>query len=43
MVNTDFFQDQDHTDDIDEAPYRTFGLGLRARGDSRVSIRREHR
>jgi hypothetical protein len=40
MVNTDFFQN----DDIDnEAPYRTFGLGLAARPAERVSMRREHR
>ncbi|ACU73454.1 hypothetical protein Caci_4592 [Catenulispora acidiphila DSM 44928] len=39
MVNTDFLQD----DDVDnEAPYRTFGLGLRARLQERVGIRREH-
>jgi len=40
MVNTDFFQDND---DHDDAPYRTFGLGLTAVPDIRVSIRREHR
>lgn len=40
MVNTDFFN-QDDTDD--EAPYRTFGLGLATAPQARVSIRREHR
>lgn len=46
MVNTDYFQDED----IDnQAPHRTFGLGLTAGPGSgagaqgRVSIRREHR
>lgn len=40
MVNTDFLE----TSDVDnEAPYRTFGLGLAARPAVRVSIRREHR
>ena len=40
MVNTDFTQ-EDNIDD--DAPYRTFGLGLSARLESRLSIRCVHR
>jgi len=40
MVNTDFTH-QDDTDD--DAPYRTFGLGLNGRLETRLSIRRVHR
>ncbi|MEY9931631.1 hypothetical protein ABH926_006280 [Catenulispora sp. GP43] len=40
MVNTDFVQE----DNVDsEGPYRSFGLGLTARPQARVSMRREHR